>query len=51
MKTDNEIQTIPMACYEAQAERHARIVRYITFAWAVSVIALSTIAITGVMAA
>lgn len=50
MQTVNEIQTVPMACYEAQAERCRRIVRCIATGWAVSVIALSVSLATVLMA-
>lgn len=35
-----ELQTVPLAAYEAQATRFSKIMRYMIFGWAISVLAL-----------
>lgn len=38
-----ELETIPLAAYEAQASRFTRIIKYLIFGWVVSVVALGLV--------
>lgn len=38
-----ELETIPLAAYEAQASRFLRIIKYLIFGWVVSVVALGLV--------
>lgn len=43
---NDEIQTVPMAAFEAQAERNVRAIRLLSVGWAASVIALCILMLT-----